>query len=213
MIDIYCERLSPAFWAEPVNALTNLGFLVAAMSGWRLYRGQPSADAACPWLIILIAVIGAGSFLFHTFATSWAAAADILPILAFQVAYLWVYGRSVIGWRTGTGILAIALFLAAILIAGRFDQMLNGSLAYAPAVATLGVLAAFHSQRAVTTPHTLPAAAGLLLVSLMFRTLDDALCTAIPVGTHFLWHLLNSVVLYLAMRGLIIESAVRTRAR
>ena len=28
-IDIYCERLGPGFWAEPVNALSNGAFLVA----------------------------------------------------------------------------------------------------------------------------------------------------------------------------------------
>ena len=29
-IDIYCERVGPGLWAEPVNALTNLSFLAAA---------------------------------------------------------------------------------------------------------------------------------------------------------------------------------------
>ena len=28
----YCERgLDPSFWAEPVNALTNLGFILASL--------------------------------------------------------------------------------------------------------------------------------------------------------------------------------------
>ena len=29
-IDAYCERTSAAYWAEPVNAVTNLAFLLAA---------------------------------------------------------------------------------------------------------------------------------------------------------------------------------------
>ncbi|SDT92452.1 hypothetical protein SAMN05428979_0445 [Stappia sp. ES.058] len=28
-VDAYCERVGTAFWAEPVNALTNAAFLVA----------------------------------------------------------------------------------------------------------------------------------------------------------------------------------------
>jgi len=36
MIDLYCERLGPGIWAEPINALTNLAFLVAAFAAWRL---------------------------------------------------------------------------------------------------------------------------------------------------------------------------------
>ncbi|MFT2588559.1 hypothetical protein ACMWPQ_29155, partial [Escherichia coli] len=35
-VDLYCERLSTAFWAEPVNALSNLAFLLAAYFLWRL---------------------------------------------------------------------------------------------------------------------------------------------------------------------------------
>jgi hypothetical protein len=213
LIDIYCERLSADFWAEPVNALTNLAFVVAAMAGWLLYRRYPSAASASAWLLMLVAVIGVGSFLFHTFATAWAAAADVLPILVFQLGYLWVYGRQVIQWRTTTGLVAVALFITAVTVSGQFSEIANGSLAYAPAAVVMVLLAIFHSRTAHTSPHTLLIAAGVFLASLTFRTLDEAICTAIPVGTHFLWHLLNSVVLYLVMRGLIIESAARSSVR
>jgi hypothetical protein len=29
-VDLYCERTDPSFWAEPINALSNLSFLLAA---------------------------------------------------------------------------------------------------------------------------------------------------------------------------------------
>jgi hypothetical protein len=29
-VDLYCERVSAGFWAEPVNALANAAFLLAA---------------------------------------------------------------------------------------------------------------------------------------------------------------------------------------
>ncbi len=29
-VNSYCERTDPGFWSEPVNALTNAAFLVAA---------------------------------------------------------------------------------------------------------------------------------------------------------------------------------------
>ena len=29
-IDIYCERIGAEFWAEPLNAISNLGFIVSA---------------------------------------------------------------------------------------------------------------------------------------------------------------------------------------
>ena len=39
-------------------------------------------------------------------------------------------------------------------------------------------------------------AAGVFAVSLTARTLDRPLCTDIPIGTHFVWHILNAVVLF-----------------
>ena len=30
-VDNYCERLAPGFWGEPINAFTNLAFLIAAI--------------------------------------------------------------------------------------------------------------------------------------------------------------------------------------
>ena len=41
-VDHYCERTSPAVDAEPINALTNAAFLVAAWGAWRLLSEQSS---------------------------------------------------------------------------------------------------------------------------------------------------------------------------
>jgi len=41
MIDNYCERIDPSFWSEPVNAMTNLAFIVAALA--RMLH-QPNDD-------------------------------------------------------------------------------------------------------------------------------------------------------------------------
>jgi hypothetical protein len=42
-------------------------------------------------------------------------------------------------------------------------------------------------------------------MSLIFRSIDMAVCPELPLGTHFLWHLLNAVVLYLLLRAALIE--------
>ena len=69
----YCERTGAGFWAEPVNAMTNLAFLVAA--------------------------VGVGSFLWHTFATPWAEWADVIPIGLFIAVFLASFLRRVAGLR------------------------------------------------------------------------------------------------------------------
>ena len=34
-VDGYCERVDAAFWSEPINAVTNAAFLIAAIWAWR----------------------------------------------------------------------------------------------------------------------------------------------------------------------------------
>lgn len=46
---------------------------------------------------------------------------------------------------------------------------------------------------------------AVFLASLTFRSIDDAICSHVAIGTHFLWHILNGVVLYLSMRALILN--------
>jgi hypothetical protein len=36
-------------------------------------------------------------------------------------------------------------------------------------------------------------------VSLVFRTVDQAICGAFPLGTHFVWHVLNAAVLFVLL--------------
>ena len=50
-VDLYCERLDPSFWAEPLNAFTNLSFLIAAAIAfvqWRRAGGLESQRTKGP---------------------------------------------------------------------------------------------------------------------------------------------------------------------
>ena len=59
----------------------------------------------------------------------------------------------------------------------------------------IGLYAFLLRHRAPVTAGGLAFGAALLVVSLTFRSLDDPLCSTIPLGTHFLWHVLNAVML------------------
>jgi hypothetical protein len=199
-VDLYCERTDPSFWAEPINALSNLSFLLAAwlaLREWRQARGGP----AVLLLILLTAVIGAGSFTFHTLATRGAGLADTIPIALFIYGYLlWALRRLFrIAWPWA--LLMVAAFAAsAQAFAGMVPrELLNGSHAYLPAFAAL--LAVGWLKQRERAGRIMLAAAGVLAVSLTFRTIDLQACTAVPLGTHFLWHLLNGLVLYLLLRA------------
>ncbi len=204
MIDNYCERLGPGLWAEPLNALTNLSFLIAAFLAWRLLQRSAAVDGSHKILVLLIATIGIGSGLFHTYATAWAKWLDVIPIFLFQLTFLWLYSRQVICWSALNSLMAVALFLVASIVALQFPLPLNGSVMYLPAISVLLLLGSFHYLSNQKERSSLLLGAALFCLSLGFRTLDAAVCESVAIGTHFMWHLLNGVVLYLLVRSLVI---------
>ncbi len=203
-IDAYCERLDPSFWAEPVNAATNAAFLVAAAVGLAASRGT---DRGVMLLALLTAAIGVGSFLFHTFATAWAALADVAPIALFIIVSLALILRRLVGLGWGWAwALALAFVPASAMLVRALrpfvEAMIGSSVAYLPPLlALLGCTAVLWRRHHPAAPALLTTAT-LFAVSLTFRTLDEPLCAAWSLGTHWLWHLLNAVVLARLMRTL-----------
>jgi hypothetical protein len=202
VIDLYCERVGPGFWAEPINALSNLAYVAASWAVWRAFAGTPVRVIALR-LTVLIGAIGAGSALFHTVATPWARRFDEVPILVFELVFLWEYGRRVLRLRPTAVMLLSGALLAAVFAARQFSDVLNGSLVYLPAL--FAVTAFGISSRRAHGARTLLSAAAVLAAAVVFRTIDQQVCHAVPAGTHFLWHLLTAVVLYLCSRGLLVD--------
>ncbi|WP_254175242.1 ceramidase domain-containing protein [Planktothrix pseudagardhii] len=204
-LDLYCERLAPGLTGEPLNALSNIAFFIAALALLKLARHQQKIATEIWLLIGLMVAIGTGSTLFHTFATQWSNRLDVIPILLFQLCFLWLYTRRVLRIKPLFAGILIAGFVLASQWSQQFFHLLNGSLSYAPALLILGSLGIYHYQQQKQEPLILLAATGVFFVALFFRTLDKTICPEFPLGTHFLWHLLNGVVLYLSTRGLILN--------
>ena len=208
-IDGYCERLGPEFWAEPVNAVTNAAFIIAALIALVIARRRGPVDPAVGWLIAVTFAVGVGSFLFHTFATVWAAMADTGPIGVFILSYFAIAMNRFAGltWRTSL-MVAVGFLLAMGAVSAALRPLIGhiagGSQSYFPAfLALLGVGLWLWSRRHAAGPW-LVAVAGVFAVSLTFRTLDRQICADWPLGTHFAWHILNAVVL-----GALIVAVIR----
>lgn len=205
-IDIYCERTGPALWAEPLNALSNLGFFIAAIAAYRLARrhGGPTFESGLP--IGLIVLIGAGSSLFHTLANRWAQLADVLPILLYQVAFIGIYALRAMKWGAAGSAALIAAYLVLSWLSALLPRdWLNGSLAYGPALLFLFGLGAYHYRRNHPARATLLLAGCVFAISLAFRSFDMWVCPAFPLGLHYLWHVLNAAVLFLTLQALLVN--------
>lgn len=214
-VDIYCERTSEAFDAEPINALSNIAFLIAAVLAWRLHpRANPAAARAVAVLSVMAASIGIGSFLFHIVATRWAEWADVVPIVAFMLTYMWLAMR----WLFGIG-----AWLRVVLISGFSFLTLGmewsvppwvlwGGAYYIPALLLLaGVVIALH-RRCHPAADAMTKAAGVFFLAFIMRSLDTPLCDALPTGTHFLWHVFDATFVYLLIRLAILYGAAPARA-
>lgn len=193
-IDGYCERTDFTYWAEPVNAVTNAAFVIAALIMWRRTEGMPLGRALC----VVLALIGIGSYLFHTHAQVWSAIADTTPIAAFILLYIFVANRQFWGLSLLPALLLTGLFIPYVFVTYPVFSNLpffEVSAGYWPVPLLIGIYAILLRSREPDVSRGLAIGAGILVLSLIFRTLDMPVCGTLPLGTHFLWHILNGIML------------------
>lgn len=238
-VGCYCERaLNPDFWAEPINAMTNLAFILAAMIAYVDLRskGPRSGSGSIIVLIGLLMCVGAGSFMFHTFATSWAKLADVTPIALFMATYIVIAFVRFLNMPLGValaisgavvGVTLIMFLCGGVLpkeLCTAINSSLNGSLTYVPSLIMLIIVGAVLYRRKHAATDWVLSAMCVFTVSLVMRIIDgwpkgNAIgCMVremgeqtVHIGTHSLWHILNAVTLYLLLRALIENPAVIKR--
>lgn len=218
-LDGYCERAGmPGLMAEPIDVISNIGFLIAAYLAFRAFRTSGRSlkngwDMAL--LILLLTAIGIGSALWHLFANSWSLLGDVIPILLFINVYLLSFFIRVLKWKPAPAIGWFLAFQGLNMASENFlpRDLLNGSIMYVPTLLTLGAIALYLQRKGHKAAKEIVLVLGIFAASITFRTVDMAVCGMVPIGTHFLWHGLNSVVLYRLLRLLITGSGGRQRTQ
>ncbi|WP_455200005.1 hypothetical protein [Kaarinaea lacus] len=208
-LDHYCERIAPGFWGEPFNLLSNLAFIVAGVFVGRFILRNRSSITGQIWdlglLTALLFTMGVGSSLWHLFANSWSLYADTIPILLFINIYLLSSLFRLFSFSIFAGLTIFAVYHAvnSSIQSALPPDFLNGSIFYLPSWFFLMGITLFAWRLKVAGYRYYAYALVMFTVSLTFRTVDQSICDIIPTGTHFVWHLLNAVTLYLLMLGLI----------
>jgi hypothetical protein len=130
---------------------------------------------------------------------------DIIPITLFQILFLWLISQKLLstGRWISAGIVIVVVGTSFLL--RPIHQPLNGSLFYIPSLLAMLIFGALWAKRSATEPYLLGVTASFFALAITARSIDWIVPW--PLGTHFLWHLLNGVVVYTALRTWIIASS------
>jgi len=219
-MDVYCERTDLTFWSEPLNAVTNVAFIVAGIFALRLYlscqrnlesqqdsKTMPAFagmtnDLYAIIMIFCLFAIGIGSFLFHTTATGWAAIADVAPIGLVIFTYHVATMHKIAGWNIWVSFLSLAMIPAFGWVAYQLPLDFMGSTkAYSPILPLLIIYFYYHLRRRSAEIYWLPLAFVTFSLSMATRIIDNHICDVFSYGVHWGWHILNAITLYIAFRA------------
>jgi len=198
-IDIYCERVSSDLFAEPINFLSNIAFIIAFYILLQRLKDLSSSDKShkrySTILTYLILLIGLGSFLFHAFGNLWSAFADTLPIMVFILFYLYIAVRFYLEQTNLVSVAALIIFLSLNILLGYAGVEEIAS--YLTALLAMLLISAISLvKKELEISRGLFIASIIFMISLTFRQIDTIACSYIPFGTHLIWHILNAILLY-----------------
>lgn len=201
-IDIYCERIDPSFWSEPLNAITNIAIFLAGLICFLQIRNLEKSNRKSNLVLqsIFAMITGIGSFLFHTFAVRWSMLADVIPIFCFQITAFYFMVKYI--FKCSTILTLIVLIIFATLTIGLgvppFTSYINGSLTYIPSLFFLILMHFYFVKNNQTNLKNHALLAWLsFFISVCARSIDMQVCNDFPYGTHFIWHTLNGVTIFI----------------
>ncbi len=183
------------WWAEPFNALSSLAYAAVAIYFiWR-WRNTLREQVWLASLLGLLLAVGVASFAAHTFSVRLTHLLNGAFTAAFMALAFYLLATHALRLTMlhSLGLTAGLLALSGAL--GSLAGMLHAQqqLAYLPALILLMVAGA-----AVPPPAKfwLWGAAAAFAIGLIFHAIDFPTCALTQgVGTHWLWHLANDVLM------------------
>ncbi|MGH6833465.1 MAG: hypothetical protein ACRECM_10685, partial [Methyloceanibacter sp.] len=204
---------------------SNVAFLLAGLVGLQLALWRPREERTADHVLlpVLVLFIGLGSLSFHLYADQGTSLADVVPISVFMLVYLGFALNRLLGVPPGVTVLLVIGFTAIMALATQVQcsdgaigllgaaaqgakPCLNGSGFYLPALAAMIVIGLLLHERGHRAAPWILWAAAIFAISVTLRSLDLSLCDEVvidgrKVGTHFAWHVLNALALFLLLRA------------
>jgi hypothetical protein len=201
---LYCERHNVNFFDEPLNAFSNLAFILASVYSISRLQRMGVKSRVLKWLTGVPILIALGSLAYHIVPGPVTLAADTLPIYLFiltALCYL-LYKISSSWLVTGFTIsVYVALLIGATILTPA--SFAGGSIRHLITASLALVLIIMVRRRTKSTPFKLILALMGFIAAIFFRSIDLSACAFMPLGTHFLWHILAGATSYVLLSFLI----------
>lgn len=210
----YCESGIGLFSTQPINTISNIGLFLAAYFGYQYIKTHYVKNSTIRILPIILVITGVGSILWHGAPNILTGFADTLPLSIFVlVSFFFLLDKILPNKHLTWSVLSVFIFLEVPFIFGVFPS-LNGFLPYLIAL-IVGLFIFFGlAKKYKTLFPQLTGIAALFIVAFFFRTIDHTICSMIPMGTHFIWHIVNALIFYLLIRSFVaIEKHVSSPSR
>ena len=195
-MDFYCERTNEQIFNEPVNAISNIFFIIVSLSLIKILRKNQSNKI---YYIqpILIFFIGIGSFLFHLNPNMITLYLDVIPIFLFSLSFIFFFNRDVININNlNNALLFLLFFFLFLFITPKLNyEILNGSEFYFANYFFLTMYTIWLYLKKSDFFQLLLLGFIFFNLSILLRSLDNHICEYFSIGTHFLWHFLNAYLL------------------
>lgn len=203
-----CERHSLGWMGEPLNVLSSIAFMIVAVAIYRYYKREEDIQRRWIWdihaLTFITFIIGVNSVVFHAFPNPTTELLDTLAIVFFIIIYFW----SVL-FRIGrcnlfqASVCFVAFVGGSHILVHQFPNALNDSIGYLSSMIALIIIAVHLHLKARPSSQYFMLAAITGICSLFCRAIDKEICPMLPIGTHFVWHVLNATLLYILLKQLV----------
>ena len=196
----YCESAAGWIVSQPLNAASNLVFVALAWWTWN--------DPAARLHRFGLLAVALGSLVWHTAMQPWALILDVGAIVLWAALWALDWSRAVdVPWRRRAPWATLYLCVCVAVGWALLPVMPMWSAVFVPYAVGCTVLARSES--------TLPALRGwwalsaiAMAAAMFFRENDLRLCADVPVGVHWLWHLLTGISLLGPIRALSLTATV-----
>ncbi|MDP9249385.1 MAG: ceramidase, partial [bacterium] len=195
MLDIptqYCESLIGNILSQPLNAISNVAYFVAAFIAYRYLRQQKATKLFI--LPALLGVIGIGSAWWHIANSYVGDMLDTYSIALFASVVTIIFLTKI----TKSKVVVTAFFVVLLFLVFLAETLAvwNGSLPYVVLLGGFLITGIFYKKKFPSTKLIFLSASLTFLAAITVRSVDIILCPYIPTGTHFLWHILVATLGY-----------------